>query len=197
MRRGLLATWFLVVAVVGLLVFVPAASAGNVDFSCATSNCTGTVTNASNNFSTTGITLYNSGGPYLSTTPFTLVFNTNTASTTLFGSNVIGSGNGTISITGGGDTLLGTFTGFTYAPGSTTATLTLAGVVWSTLPSLVQAALGTPTGIDNGTVTFILASGAAQSVDILITPTPEPGSLMLLGSGLLLGGGILRRKLRL
>ncbi len=186
MRRGLLATWFLVAVIVGLLAIVPAASASNVDFSCTGTTgplaCTGTVTNNLGVYSTTGIGVFQTAGPYTFLTPFTLLFNTQA---------------GTISISNNTATLSGTFTGFSTTSGSQNTTLTLAGVVWNSLPLTVQNWLGTPTGIDNADIQFQFSNGVVQSVDVNIAPTPEPGSLMLLGSGLLLGGGILRRKLRL
>jgi hypothetical protein len=62
----------------------------------------------------------------------------------------------------------------------------------------VQAQLGTSTGTDSGFVIYLNKTGAAQSVDVLITPnvspTPEPASMLLVGSGLLAIGGLLRRR---
>jgi hypothetical protein len=62
----------------------------------------------------------------------------------------------------------------------------------------VQKQLGTSTGMDSGFVIYLTSTRDAQSVDVLITPrispTPEPASMLLVGSGLLAIGGLLRRR---
>ena len=168
-----------------------AAWADDIDFDCSLGTadaCTGTITKSGSNYSTSGINLYNDSGPYSSTVPFTLVFNTLTSSVSIDG-------------TGAdlGQNLLGHITSFSVANGKSTTDLSFTAV-WPTLPPLVQAFLGTKTGIDSG---FVITSslvtskkgGKAASGDVLITSTPEPASLALFGSGLLAIGGVLRRKL--
>ena len=46
------------------------------------------------------------------------------------------------------------------------------------------------------TTTMTVVDTTANSSALLLTPTPEPGSMVLLGSGLLMFGGVLRRRLR-
>jgi len=50
----------------------------------------------------------------------------------------------------------------------------------------VQAQLGTATGRDSGFVIALTSTGATQSVDVLITPTPEPPSVFLFVGGMAL-----------
>ena len=157
------------------------AKADNIDFTCslsASAHCTGTVVTSGANDSSTGINVFNDSGPYLASVPFVLAFNTAT---------------GAISIDGTGldlgQDLVGHITAFTTLPGVISFKAD-----WTSLPPIVQAKLGTPTGTDSGSVIYLKGLGA-QSVDVLITPTPEPGSLLLLGSGLVGIGGFLRRKL--
>ena len=49
---------------------------------------------------------------------------------------------------------------------------------------------------DLGQLVGFYADANANVIGVVATPTPEPGSLMLLGSGVLVGVGALRRKLR-
>lgn len=175
-----------IVVFVGLLITAPGVLAQtNVDFFCTlggSSACTGTVVHSGTNFSSTGITVYNDSGPFSSGVPFTLAFNTATGLVSIDGTGIYAGmnliGNIIASSTMGG----GSTTGFSFI------------ATWPTLPANVQAQLGTPTGTDSGFIIYLNSSGAAQSVDILITPTPEPASMLLVGTGLLAIGGFLRRR---
>jgi PEP-CTERM motif-containing protein len=95
---------------------------------------------------------------------------------------------------------VGNITSFTPINYSSTTDVSFSAL-WTTLPPLVQGWLGSTTGIDSGfVITTSLVKpekpGRAGSGDVLITSTPEPASLTLLGSGLPAIGGFLRRKLR-
>ena len=175
-----------------LFLAVTAAWAGDIDFDCSLNPadaCTGTITKSGSNFSTSGINVYNDSGPYSSTVPFTLAFNTATGSVSIDGTGIYA-----------GQDLLGDINSFSVTAGKSTTDLSFTAT-WPTLPPLVQTFLGSSAGIDSG---FVITSsvvtstkpGEAASGDILITPTPEPGSLALFGSGLLAIGGALRRRLR-
>lgn len=182
MTRARLAV-ILAAATVALAVGGISARADNVDFTCSLSSsahCTGTVVQSGSNFSSTGINVFNDSGPYLASVPFVLAFNTATDAISIDGTGIYA-----------GQNLVGDIRAFTSLPGVVSFTAD-----WPTLPPLIQARLGTATGLDAGAVIY-LAGGlhSAQSVDVLITPTPEPGSLLLLGSGLAGIGGFLRRKL--
>lgn len=174
------------IALFALVGFVPSAQASNVNFACSGTSgaiaCTGTVTQSGSNFSSGsgGIQTFNTNGPFSPSTPFTLTFNTAT---------------GTIALTSGSGTLTGTINAFGSFGGSTTQTVNM-GVTWTSMPASVQAQLGTINGLDLSTVVFQISSGVVTDVSITITPTPEPGSLALLGSGLCVVGGLLRKKVR-
>ncbi len=164
-----------------------AAWADNIDFTCSlslTEHCTGSITQSGSNYSTSGISVFNDSGPYSASVPFELIFNTAVGAISIDGTGIYS-----------GKNLVGDITSFSVSKGKTTTDLSFTAV-WPTLPALVQTELGSVTGLDSGFVIALNKKGKAQSVDVVITPTPEPGSLALLGSGLLAIGGLLRRKLR-
>lgn len=169
-----------IAALIGLLLSVPGVQAQtNVDFECSlspTTHCSGTVVQSGSNFSTTGINVFNDSGPYTTNTAnhFVLAFNTLTGTISL-------DGTGTFA----GQNLVGHIVSFNSATGSTTTTVNFV-VDWPTLPPAVQAQLGSPTGRDSGFVIALTSGGATQSVDVLITPTPEPPSVFLFVGGMLL-----------
>ena len=169
------------------LIFAPSpARAGDVDFSCSLgihNHCTGTVVKSGANYSTTGISLFNDSGPYSATVPFTLTFNTATGAISIDGTGV-----------DLGQNLIGTITSFSASSGKTTQDLSFT-TFWPTLPLAVQTQLGTKMGTDSGFVISVLKTRRAESADVLITPLPEPASLLLLGTGLLGLAGIVRRRI--
>jgi len=92
-----------------------------------------------------------------------------------------------------GENLIGSIlSSFSSSGGSTTGVFLVAN--WPTLPASVQTQLGSMTGMDSAFAIYLTTSGVAQSVDVLITPTPEPASMLLVGTGLLAIGGFLRKR---
>jgi hypothetical protein len=163
-----------------------------VDFLCGPLVCNGTVTavfSSGNLVSASdlgGITVINDSGPADDGGKlFTLLFDTSISGTNIAVTEQTG---------GDGSTLAGTITGFSGAQFGSSETVDLQ-VLWTGMPADFAAFLGSPTGtgfVDNIILTL---DGSAQSIDVNIQPTPEPGSLLLLGSGILSFGGLLRRKI--
>ncbi|GEM_PF-2271230 len=171
------------------MVSVPTASADNIlDFACSgTTQCNGTIGSflgnwGITNFDSTGITLYQGAGsgPYSPTTPFQLTFNTST---------------GAIGLTSGSDTLSGYISSFGIFSGNSTKDLMLTAN-WTNLTPAAQAFLDSTIGADSGFLIYLSNSGAVSSADITIT-APEPGSLLLLGTGLFALGALIKRKVNL
>ena len=173
----------------------PSAQAGNVDFDCgkgfptSTTFCVGTIDTDGTDYWTSGIgNVYNSNGP-LASDIFSLQFNTT---------------NSTISITGAGETLTGTINSFQaiQRPSDPNAWDIYLDVTWTSLPSIFTDILGTQGGLSPmGLVIGVYRDSATSTlqsefVDISISPTPEPTTMILFGSGLLAGAGLLRRKVR-
>lgn len=189
MRRLVNQFWLPLLCLTALVSFAPAAQAGNVDFTCAgvgslPGQCSGTVIQTNGDFSTSDTVVWNATGEYASNVAFTLAFDTSA---------------GTISITDGTNTLVGTINGFSSSTNTNAAqTFVQLDVVWTSLPLAVESALGGPQGLSpfSTVIVAIDTSGnlQPQSVDILISPTPEPTTMILFGSGLLAGAGFLRRK---
>lgn len=172
----------------------PRAQAGNVNFDCgkgfptSTSFCVGTIQTNSTDFWTTGSgisNIFNSNGPFTASDTFSLEFNTEFS---------------TISITGAGVTLYGVINSFSVsnARGANVYDIFL-DVTWTGLPSNIQGILGTQGGLSPmGLVIGVYRTSTtlqSEFVDISISPTPEPTTMILFGSGLLAGAGLLRRKM--
>ena len=189
MHKPLNQSWLPLLCLIALASFAPAAQAGNVNFNCsgnsatpAFNDCSGTVTvNGPTDWVSDGggITIWNTS-PFTTSDVFTLAFDTAA---------------GTITITGAGETLVGSIVSVTGSAGSTTANINIIATWDLSLAPSVAAQLGTPAGLDNANITIQTdASNQVTDVSITITPTPEPATMILFGSGLLAGAGFLRRK---
>ena len=96
---------------------------------------------------------------------------------------------------GGTGSITDTFYGFFYADTDT--------ITWSTNnPATINFADGSQLSVDIADATFGGFNGfswtCSDPVTFTVTadPTPEPGSLALLGTSILAGAGVLRRRLR-
>ena len=191
MKKLLHKSWLPLFCLLVAASMAPSAQAGNVDFNCglgfptSTSWCVGMVNTDGTDYWTTGIDIYNSNGPYTASDMFSLEFNTTDS---------------TISITGAGVTLYGVINSFVVskARGPDVHDIFL-DVSWTSLPSIIQGSLGTQAGLSPMALVvsvYRTATGLqSELVDISISPTPEPTTMILFGSGLLAGAGLLRRRM--
>ncbi len=157
-----------------LAICVPQAKAGVIDFQCPATGCTGKIVAGVSS----GVTAVDISGPYSDTLVFSVSLNLNV---------------GTISLSDGlGDNFAGTFTPTSGSSFGGTTSYSL-NVTWTTVPA--SADLGSPSGLGVTQLTFQTKGGKVVSEDVNIQPTPEPASLLLLGTGLLGLGAFARRRL--
>jgi len=183
MVRIIIKSGLAVACLLAVSVFVPRANASSIDFACgapASNGCTGSVSGSTSmGFSTSGIGMQSS---FDGTETFTVMFTTNS------------SGTGSISISDSdGDSLSGSIVATAESSFGGDETL-IFNVNWTTLSAGVQTALGgSSSAVGQSSVEFSVSNGAVNSADLHLnssgssghSPTPEPSTLLLLGTGVL------------
>lgn len=196
-----------------LPVWAPSAQANPIDFSCDSTNVSGTHSGCGAVYFFTfqnGNSRYNTSYVHLfdpSQFPgetFTLSFITG-----LFSPSSSTASGGTISVVGNlGDRVSGTIgttqvsmAGCTVGQSSGQCiTLDFQKITWTVVSSGVQSVLGSNGALGGGTdINFFhkTHTSASDDVDVtVLTKAPEPTGIALLGSGLLAVGGLFRRSLK-
>ncbi len=205
---------FGVLTVILALTCLPMLADSHIDFGTGAAGAGGTITQSGSNFTGSGIPLEQLLVCITATcTNYTLSGTANGTNATGVASLDFNTATGAFSITGDVEALgitsditllTGTINGFTdscttavcllsFDPASDTknpellAALGLSGTMWQMAGFTIGINLNQPAG-----------TWTASSTDIINTEkVPEPASLLLLGSGLLLGGSLLRRKIGL
>jgi hypothetical protein len=174
-------TW--VVMAIALPLFSQSVKATPVVFSCATvGSCNGAVTFAAGQASTTGIKVQDITGPAPDVLKsFTLTFNTSTNAAKL------------AEVAGDHSTLIGTIQNAVITPG--TPSTVILTVLFTILPLDFQMFLGTTDG--SGFISTLELDGThVNNATAVISPTPEPASYLLMGTGMLLCALFLRSRKR-
>jgi PEP-CTERM motif len=201
---------FILLAIFALCLPMVALADSGVDFT----NAGGTLTGSNSGFSLTGSTLIavnglNGGGLITGSNLGSIAFTTGALTGGSLQMGGTFASGGTFTITGNGTNGIpngtifsGTFNGpvtwtlVTLANG--THNYTLSGSLSGTLGTLstngvtVQLTINTGKGFFNGSTT--ISSGDTNIANVVV---PEPGTLSLLGTGLLGVAGVLRKKIRL
>jgi hypothetical protein len=180
-----------------LLLFVVSpvyVKADQIDFSCnlgSVQPCTGKIAVSSGDYFSKGIDIEEDHGPFSTTVPFELVFDTAMKTISIDGTGV-----------DKGLNLIGTLDSFNVLNHGGTSDISFA-VDWTKLAPAVQSFLGSKTGSGTGsTLTISLVEpghpGKVGSADFVISPTviPEPGTISLFAIGLLAVGLWPRIKIR-
>lgn len=192
----------LILSILALALPMAAFADSQLDFN----NSGGTLVGGSSGLSLTGSTLSASGaGGWGGFNLGTLSFSTGslTSGNASWGGTFSGGGNVTISGIGGGVVFSGTFSG----PVNWNMTTGIDGTHTYTLSGIVNGTAAGGISVGDVNVTFSINTGkgyfsgqagrvGGNTTVTLVTQVPEPGSLTLMGMGMLGLGGAVRRKLR-
>jgi hypothetical protein len=133
-------------------------------------------------------------GPPFSATITNLASNVNAGSWTFSFSTLTN----TASLTDGSNLLNGQIGSNALFPFGPTSEIFTLGVIFQltslSAPDVSSFFGGVTQGLGPAQVSFRMSNGYVDSASVQISPVPEPGSIALLGTGLLLCGRLLRRK---
>lgn len=155
-----------------------------LDFACSgVSSCNGNIVSLpGGNFSTTGITVTEGSGFYAPGSQFTMAFDTSAMTISLTGLGALS-----------GEVFTGVITSFQPIVANSTVDINFLAD-WPVIPTDVQTYFNTTSGYDSGFAIFLSSSNAANSVDVTITPAPEPAAPLLLSAALIGLGLLVKRK---